>query len=90
VGRQHRQTIECPLRSQLLRDSYEGVDRQDHTEEAVLEGSDEDNHNQQRSEDGIESGENIRPQNLRDRPATLSVGRVDPAGGDPLGNLLIG
>ena len=68
-GGQDSQAIQRPLGTELLEDADARIGRQHQAEQSILRRPDDHDHHEQRAEDGVEPGEEIRPQDLADRPA---------------------
>ena len=86
-GAEHREPVERALGAQLLRDADQRVGHQYDAEQGVLRLTDNQDHGQQYTEDEIEPGQDVRPQDLGDRPAGALPARVRQPTRAPLGNL---
>ena len=87
---EHGQPIEGPLGPQLLDDADGGVDHQDQGEHSVLDRPHNQNHHEERPQDGVEPGGHVGPQDLGHRPPAGGGHRVDLARRHPGGHLLAG
>lgn len=56
----HGEAVQCSFRAQFLRDPDNGVHSEDHPEESVLRRPDESHNDEQRPENRVEAGEQIR------------------------------
>ena len=86
-GAEHGEPVERALGAQLLRDADQRVGHQHDAEQGVLRLTRDQDHGQQDTEDEVEPGQDVRPQDLRDRPAGALPARVRQPARAPLGNL---
>ena len=77
---QNREAVERPLRSILLDDADEHVEQEHDAEERVLAVAEHEDERERGAEDRVEPGENVRPQDLRERAARALVGDIDLPG----------
>ena len=70
---EHCQTVERAFGADLLHDADGGVQHEHEPEERVLEGADDDDGGEEGTEDGVEPGEDIRSQDVGDRPRRREV-----------------
>ncbi len=78
-GGEDGQPVQRPLGPQLLPDADRGIDREHESEQAVLNRPHDKHHRKQRTQDGVEAGEDIRAQDLPGRPPGQRRRRVDLA-----------
>ena len=85
--RQHGEPVQRSLRPKLLHDPDQRVRDQHEAEQRVAELAHQQDHHEHRAEQGVEPGEQIRPDDLRDGPRGCGRHVVRSAGRDALGDL---
>jgi len=73
---QYREFVERSLGTEFLDYADEGVGHQHDPEQSILRVSSGQDHNKKRSEDQVEAGEDVRPEDLAKRPACTLSGVV--------------
>ena len=86
-GAEHGEPVERALGAQLLRDADQRVGDEHDAEQGVLRLARDQDHGQQGTEDEVEPGQDVRPQDLGDRPAGALPAPVRQPARAPLGNL---
>ena len=81
---EHRQLIERLLGPQLLDDPDGRVGDQHHAEKGVLEGPDDEYDDEEDAQYRVEAGEDVGPEDLRDRARRCGRDLVDVTTGDAI------
>src|SRR5439155_871419 len=83
-GDHDRQLVQLPLRADLLEDADRGVRDQHHAERRVLDLAEDEDDGEHHAEDGVETREDVRPQDLAVGTAGLFLRLVGQAASDAL------
>ena len=75
-GAEHREPVQRALGAQFLRDADQRVGDEHDAEQGVLRLAGDQDHGQQGAEEEVEPGQDVRPQDLGDRPAGALPARV--------------
>ena len=80
---EHREPVEGPLGSPLLHDPDQRIRDEHDTEQRVLQRADDDDDHEHRAEDRVETGEDVRLQDLGERATRAILGCVREPVVDP-------
>src|SRR5204862_1382516 len=86
-GREHREPFQRSFRTHLLHDPDGGIGDQDEAEQGVLEGTDDQDDGEHGAEERVETGEDVRPDDLAVRPRVRGWEAVERTARDPPRNL---
>ena len=86
-GAEHGEPVQCQLGAQLLTNTDHRVRDQHDAEQGILRLPGDQDYRQQDTEDEVEPGQDVRPENLRDRAAGALPAFVRQPARAPLRNL---